>query len=135
MLQENKDGHLDFVDVCSNPCAFKVLLIFLYCGQVEFMTTENVYDIYSLTVKLDIQDLRCICVNFMKIHLSCSNFCDICELSLKNSETNLLNAVSDFFSVHFLEIIVSEKWKNFIVQYPLPCNDLLIKSFIPQSNV
>ena len=127
-MKEKATGVIDIEDC--DPSSFSDFLCFLYCGDLEILTTENVFSLFTTSDKYDVQDLRVECLEFMKKNLSIDTFCDTIALGLQHSEKSLIELTTDFFIKNLQEIIVTVKWQSFLIEYPIQSNELLIKALV-----
>lgn len=131
-MKEKETGIIDVEDC--EPYHFLDFLNFLYCGEVEILTVENVFSLFTIADKYDVLDLRTKCMEFMKYNLSIDTFCDTIALALLHSEKELIKLSIDFFAKNLQKIIVTVKWQSFIVENPIQSNELLIKALVPNKN-
>lgn len=115
------------IDDCE-PHIFRSFIHFLYTGEVDEMTLENVCDLYELSDKYREDLLKEECLQFMGSEISVDSFCNFILLALKHSERELLDNAVKFFASKVKEIIRSVKWQTFLAEYPMQANELLIKA-------
>lgn len=127
-MKERATGVIDIEDC--DPSSFLDFLCFLYCGSVESITTENVFSLFTMADKYDVQDLRLQCLEFMKKNLSVDSFCDTVTLALQHLEKDLIALTTDFFANNLQEIIVTVKWQSFLVANPIQSNEIMIKALV-----
>lgn len=126
---KEKDACIIDVEDC-DPSSFSDFLCFLYCGNLENFSMENVLSLFATADKYDVQDLRMECLELMGNNLSVDTFCDIITLAFKHSEKELIEKATDFYKKKLREIIVTVKWQSFLMNYPTQCNELLIKALV-----
>lgn len=124
--KEKITGVVDIEDCESS--AFSDFLCFLYWGDSDIISIENVYSLFTLGDKYDVLDLREKCVEFMEENLSAETFCDTITVALLHSETELITLATKFFIEHALKIAKTVKWQSFSDDYPRQSNELLIKA-------
>lgn len=117
-----------------HPSSFSDFLCFLYCGDIQNLSTENVFSLFIAADKYGVSDLRTKCIEFMKENLSVDTFCDTITLALHHFETELIKLATDFFTENLKKIIITIKWHSFIMENPMQGNELMIKALIPDFN-
>lgn len=117
------------IDDCDLSC-FSDFLSFLYCGNVENLSTENAFSLFTAADKYDVQDLKSKCLEFIKMNLSVDTFCSTIALALQHSEKVLIELATDFFIKNLQKIIVTDEWQSFLSEYPIQSNELLIKALV-----
>lgn len=125
-LAEKKDNVVNIPDCTAE--AFEVFLHYLYCGSNENMSTSNVYNVYYAADKYQVDDLKEVCVKFMKKNLSLETFCDIIGLSLHHGESKLQKAATRFFCENIKKILKTVQWQKYMAANPTHANELLIKA-------
>ena len=131
-MKEKATGVVNVEDC--EPSTFSDFLHFLYCGEVEKLSKDNVFGLFSVADKYDVLDLRVMCLEFIKKNLSVDTFCDTIALGLLHSEAELIKLSTDFFKDNLQEIIVTVKWQSFIIENPIQGNELIIKALVPSQN-
>ena len=124
-MREKATGVLDIVDC--DPSSLSDFLCFLYCGDTEVISSENVFSLYAAADKYDVQDLREQCVKIMKQNLSVDTFGDIITLAVRHSEAELIKIATDFFVENAGAITLTVKWQTFLAENPTEGNELIIK--------
>lgn len=127
-MKEKATGILE-IDDC-DPSSFSDFLCFLYCGDVGVISEENVFSLFTVADKYDVQDLRAKCMKFVYEHISIDTFCDTIALALRHSETELIKLATDFFTKNAPKIIVTVKWQLFLQENPTQSNELLVKLLV-----
>lgn len=131
-MKEKKTGIIDIQDC--EPSIFSHFLCFLYCEELNTLSDENVFGLYTLADIYDIPDLREICREFMKVNISTETFCDTITLALNHSEAELVKFSTDFFIKNAQKIIETVKWQSFLAQNPTQSNELFIKLLASNKN-
>ena len=124
-MKEKATGIVDIEDC--DPLIFSSFLCFLYCEDVDSLSQENVFGLFTAADKYDVQDLRTICMKFMKENLCVDTFCETITLALQHCETELISLATDFFVKNADKIIVTAKWLSFAAENPTQSNELVIK--------
>lgn len=131
-MKEKATGVVDVEDC--DPSTFSDFLSFLYCGELDSLSEDNVFSLFTTADKYDIADLRTVCLKYMKENLSVDTFCDTITLALQHSEAELIALSTDFFAKNLQDIIVTVKWQSFIIKSPIQGNELMIKALVPSKN-
>lgn len=124
-MKEKQTGIVDIEDC--DPSSFSDFLCFLYCEEVNNLSEENVYSLFTAADKYGVPDLKEKCTEFMKEYLSIDTFCEIITLALQHSETELINFANDFFVKNAPKIVRTVKWQSFLIENPVQSNELFIK--------
>lgn len=132
-MKERITGIMEIEDC--DPSCFSDFLCFLYCGEAKTISEENVFSLFTLADKYDVQDLRIACIKFMKNTISIDTFCETITLALQHSDTELINLTTDFFTKNAPEIIRTMKWKLFLAENPTEGNELFIKLLAPDASL
>lgn len=132
-MKEKATGVVEIEDC--DPSCFSNFLCFLYCGDEEMISKENVFSLFTVSDKYDVQDLREKCLTLMKENLSVDTFCDTITLALRHSETDLIKLSSKFFTKKAPKIIVTAKWQVFSAENPTKSNELFVKLLVPDASV
>ena len=127
-MKEKKTGEVDIPD-CDFD-AFNVFLLFLYSGERDFKMC-NVCELYKITDKYDVQELKLLCVEFMTENLSIENFGETLILANKFNEEKLLTRIQNFFNENFETIVSSDSWECLFKNNFRLANNL-IKSLAPK---
>lgn len=128
-MMERKTGIVDVEDC--DPSVFSDFLYFLYCGEVEKLSEDNVFSLFTVADKYDISDLRAMCMEFMKQNLSVNTFCDTIAFALLYDDAELIKLSTDFFATNLTDIIMTVKWQSFLLENPIQGNELMIKALVP----
>lgn len=121
------------IDDCE-PNIFQEFLHYVYTGSVKMFCHENVFDLYKLSDKYQVEELKEECLEYLKKILSVDTFCDVITLSLKHDEKELLRMATELFCTQMKDIIISVKWQSFICENPSYVNELLIKRVQYEAN-
>lgn len=121
--QEKKTGIVNIPDC--DPDVFNVFLLYLYSGIIDFENCNNICELYKISDKYDVSELKVICTDFMSKNISVDNFCDIMIIGEQFDEDKLLTEAQDFFNENFEEIVSSKSWESFLGKYFRIANNLL----------
>lgn len=124
-MKENMTDTIDIEDC--DPSCFPDFLCFLYSGDVGAISKTNVFSLFTIADKYDVQDLKFKCVEFMKENMSVDTFCDTIALAHQHSETELVNFATDFFLRNAQKVVATAKWQSFLTENPMQSNQLFIK--------
>ena len=124
-MKEKQTGIIDIQDC--EPSVFSDFLRFLYYKEISSLSEENVFDLFTLSDKYDVPDLRERCMEFMKANLSVETFCDTITLALTHTETELIQLCTELFIGNAEKIIETVKWQSFLAHNPTQSNELFIK--------
>ena len=125
-LAEKNTNVVDIPDCTAE--SFEVFLHYLYSGCAETLFVSNVYNVYYAADKYHVDDLKELCVDFMKKNLSIETFCDIIALSLHHGESKLQKAATHFFCKNIKKIIKTVHWQKYMKENSTQANELLIKA-------
>lgn len=123
--KEKTTGIVNIED--ADPNTFSNFLYYLYTGNLENLAAENVPNLYITADKYEIIDLKDACLKYMVGNISVENFCDILSLSLRHDEKELSDLCINFFVENSLEIVMTSKWQQFLMENPIIGNELYIK--------
>lgn len=122
-MTEKKTGEVHITDC--DPKVFNAFLLFLYSGRVELKECD-VFELYKITDKYDVPDLKLMCVDFMIRNISVENVCETFAFSHKFEEQRLKSFAQLFFCENFQKIVVSDTWKSLMEGHWNLASDLLI---------
>lgn len=125
-MKERSTGIIDIKDC--DPDTFSNFLGFLYSGDIQNLSVDNVFSLFTTSDKYDVQDLRKKCLQFMKENLSVDTICDTIRLAVLHSEKELIKLSTEFFVKNLQDILVTVKWQVFLAENVTLGNELLIKS-------
>lgn len=125
MTEKNK-GVIDVPDC--NPQAMEQFLLYIYSGKVETLNHDNVFGLYYAADKYQMIPLKKECSEFIKQSLSGSVICNVIQLALKHSDTDLLDCATEYFVNHVNEILPTVEWMSFMKSNMVAANELFIKA-------
>ena len=94
-MEEKATGIVNIEDC--DPSTFSEFLLFLYCEDVDNLSSENVFNLFTVADKYDVSDLSTKCLNFIKGNLSNDTFCETITLALRHTVTELVDLSTNFF--------------------------------------
>lgn len=108
-----------------DPDSFQLFLNYLYRGQLEELTFLNALNLYYISDKYDVGELKEFCVKYLIHCLTVENICEIVVFAVKYNEMELLSAIQNFFNNNYFEILLTSDWDNLLASNPLLANKLL----------
>lgn len=126
-MKEKKSGVIDIPDC--DPQAMELFLSYVYCGRVETLDQSNMLGLYYVADKYEMHGLKVDCCEFIKTSLSTTNICDVIQLALNHSDSDLLEYATEYFMKNALDIFRTVEWQSFLKDNSTVGNELLIKSF------
>lgn len=124
-MKEKATGIVDIKDC--DPSSFSDFLCFLYSEDVDNLSSENAFSLFTTADKYDVADLREKCMKYIKNNLSVDTFCETITLALKHTEIDLIRLATDYFIKNAESILVTAKWQSFAAENPMQSNELFIK--------
>lgn len=132
-MKEKNSGVIDVPDC--DPQAMELFLSYVYCGEVEDLDQSNMLGLYYISDKYDMQGLKDDCCKFIKKSLSTTNICDVIQMAMNHSDSDLLEYATEYFMENTLDIMVTVEWQSFLLKNSTLGNELLIKSFRKVKNI
>lgn len=111
---EKETGTIIIPDI--DPGPFEKFLDFLYTGELEDFSFDDIYVLYSIADKYDVQGLKKFCSKYMMQNLTVENFCDVAVLADRYNEMRLVSAVQGFFNRNVSHILETDEWKILLQQ-------------------
>lgn len=131
--KEKQTGEVAIVDVAAS--AMEDILQYMYTGDIDNPTTENVLPLYAAAEKYDITDVKKICSEFVLRNLSVEWVCDVIEFSELYRDEKIRLHVREYFAENVRQIIKTEKWKMFVKENHDISIELLqsvVTAFVPE---
>lgn len=126
MAEKNKN----FVDIPDcDPHIFRDFLFYLYAGKLDTISSANVFELYRISDKYDVKELRMDCVEYILQNLSVDVIGDVIDLATKHHEKKVLKRATKFFVDNAKEILPSVNWMKFVEKHPIEANELYIKAY------
>lgn len=125
-MEEKQTNMVDIPD--SDPNVFEDFLYYLYSGNVDKISVENVTGLYSAAEKYDAPGLKGECIYFMKDNLTENVFCDVMTLALLHQDEELIECCIKYFTANTEKILTTVQWQSFVTENPVPANELYIKA-------
>lgn len=126
-MTEKHSGVIDIPDC--DPQAMELFLLYVYCGKIEMLDQSNMLGLYYIADKYEMAALKEECCSFIKKALSSSSFCDVLQLALNHSDSNLLDYATEYFLNNVLDILNTAEWQSFMKNNSTVANELFIKSY------
>lgn len=123
-MKENETGVIDIEDC--DPSVFSDFLGFLYSNDMNNLSGENAFGLFTMADKYNCPELRTKCLRFIKESLSAENFCKALAIALLHNEPGMLPMVTDFFIKNAKNILESVEWQRFLEENPTCSNELFI---------
>lgn len=108
-MRESLNGVVE-ISVAS-PSTFRDLLLFVY-SEVANLSPENVFDLYTLSDKYCVTELKEQCRSFMGRFLSVHTVCDVILLAEKYDEVQLKDSAEKYFARNVAKVMESDHWKT-----------------------
>lgn len=109
---EKQTGIVNIPDC--HPEFFEEFLKFLYCGKLEEPSYRCALQLYEVSDKYDVQELKAFCKEFLMENLTVENLCKVAILSDKYEETDLLSAAQIFFNKNGSDIVETAEWDSLV---------------------
>lgn len=109
--KENKTGEVSIIDVDKNT--METILIHMYTGDIDNLTTENVLPLYAAAEKYDINDIKELCSDFIIRNISFDWVCDVIEFAELYEEAEIGGRARQYFKENARKVLKTEKWKTF----------------------
>lgn len=117
-MLEKQTGIVSISDCDSD--AFQKFLEYLYSGELNDASFHNIYHLYRISDKYDVQELKSFCSEYMEKCVTEGNICDIAILADLYNEEKLFSAVQEFFNLNAHKIVKTTHWENFMKNnYPI----------------
>lgn len=123
MVKEKTSGVLAIKD--ADPVTFEQFLLYLYCGDKRQLSWENVPDLYKLANHYVVEDLKKLCIEYIRNNITVENFCELYNLSQLHVDSELTNIIVQFFLKKSKEIVRSKKWIAYVSSNPIVSNILI----------
>lgn len=120
---ENQTGEVTIEDL--DKSAMDDILVYIYSGDIDKLTTENALSLYAAADKYDIKDVKKMCVKFILRNLSVEWLCVIIKFASLYNEEEIADRAREYFKGNAGEILHSDKWKSFVKE-----NSDIVLSFL-----
>ena len=108
--KENQSGEVFIPDI--DAISMGELLKYMYSGDLDNLTTDNVFSLYAAAHKYDVKDVMQICSEFIIRNFSVQWICDVIEFAELYQDEVISRYSMDFFKENAKEIIETENWKS-----------------------
>lgn len=125
-MSENITGVVDIYDC--DAIAFREFLRYLYTGRVAKFSPNNVFSLYRVADKYQVNELKAYCLEYIKNNMCVDMFCDAIILSVHYDEEELMDIAIRFLSENMTDIMDTEKWQTFLSENPSESNKLLLEA-------
>ena len=126
-MKEKNQGEINISDC--DPHIFRDFLLYLYTGKLNSMSKEIVFDLYYISVKYEVEDLKLDCLDFILDNIDINVICHVVTLATRHFEHELLKKATQFFVDNAKAIVLTVNWQKFIKEYPIQANEFIIKAF------
>lgn len=124
-MKEKVSGVVTIEDVKSSK--FQDFLLYLYTGSGDHLSLKNITDLYKLGDKYVVEDLKSLCVEYIKRNITVERFFDFYHLSQLHNDSKLIDTTIGFFSKNLEEIIENKNWLAFLSEISVENTTILMK--------
>lgn len=96
----------------SDSDSFGEFLHYLYTGRMENVTFNSTFHLFTTADKYNVQELKTFCLQYMTMHVSVQNVCDVAVLADDHNEIVLFYAAQTFFNRNVAKIFETEPWMS-----------------------
>lgn len=129
--KENQTGEVSIVDI--DGSAMELIVEYMYTGDFDNLTTENVLSVYAAAEKYDIKYVKELCSEFILRHLSMEWVCDVIKFAELYKIKKIALHAREYFKENVRKIMKTENWKTFVKENQDISIDLLetvVKAFV-----
>lgn len=126
-MAENLTNEVNIEDIDLE--SFKCVLRFMYCGEIDVISTENALTIYAAADKYDLKDLKKLCLEYAEKKLTIEWVLDVVKFADFYNETETGEAARKFFKENAIEILETDHWKTFSEENHKMSMDLIVSAF------
>lgn len=108
-LLERRTGVITISDCDSD--SFQLFLDYLYSGKVEELSFRNAQSLYHTSEKYNVEELKTLCVEYLKQCLTVENVCEVAVFACKYDEAQLYKEVLEFFIKNSFKILFTSEWE------------------------
>lgn len=101
-MAEKRSGIIDIPDC--DPESIEQFLSYAYCGKVERLDHRNMFQLYYIADKYEIQGLKGECQSFIVQSLSPTNICEVTQLAVNHNDSSLLDESTEYFMDNAVDI-------------------------------
>lgn len=109
--KENQTGEICINDLENSTIDY--ILKYMYSGDIERLSTENVLSVYGAAEKYDIQDIKDMCSEYIHRKLSVDWVCDVIKFAEFYQNEEISRRAREYFRENARKILKTEKWKTF----------------------
>lgn len=110
-----------------DPDSFEAFLEYMYSGKLEDIAFNNVINLYKISDKYNVPELKLFCTNYLQLNLTLQNVCEVVTFADEYNETNLMSSAQYFFNQNIKEILVTSEWENLLKKNLSLANKVLIQ--------
>lgn len=126
-MKENRTGEVDIRDI--DLKSFGCVLSFMYCGEIDWLSTENACSIYSAAEKYDLPELKKLALVFIRENLSPDWVCDVIKFADLYREEEIGETARKFFKENAAKVLETDHWKTFSMENHEIAMDLVVTAF------
>lgn len=126
-MAENLTNEVNIEDIDLE--SFKCVLRFMYCGEIDVISTENALTIYAAADKYALKDLKKLCLEYAEKKLTIEWVLDVVKFADFYNETETGEAARKFFRENAIEILETDHWKTFSEENHKMSMDLIVSAF------
>lgn len=103
-------------DKCDSSI-FHDILLYIYSGEIENLSLDNVHDIYNAACLFELPHLKEECITFLKESLSIGTITNFLR-SAGDNDSELLDVALVFLARNLEDIMFTDEWKQFTGEDP-----------------
>lgn len=111
-----------------DPESMEQFLSYMYCGKVERLDHDNIFELYYISDKYEVEGLKTECQRFIQQSLSPTNVFEVIQLAVKHNDSILWENLALYVVTNMKDIFQSEKWQSLKKNNSIVANELLMKS-------
>lgn len=116
-VQETTEKQTGIVSINDcDPESFEQFLHYIYSGKLKEPSYDDAMNLYKISEKYDVMELKHFCSKFLAENLNEKNFFDLMIMADKYNDSILCSAAQKFFNKNSLTILSTSEWK-FLLKY------------------
>lgn len=113
---ENENSIIEIGDIEYE--ILKTFITYLYTAEVKDLCWGVAFQLYYAADKYEVEDLQKICGQFLELHMTAENACDVLKLSDMHKDNELKNSVMKFIRTYTSSVKQTNSWKEMIISHP-----------------
>ncbi len=109
-MKESQDGTVNVPEVDKD--LFRVVLNYIYSGEPNGLFSKNVCGVYRIAHKYQLDELKKMCVEFIKEYMSLDMVYEAIEIAEVYQETEIKNSAEAFFLDNPTGVVKTDQWKT-----------------------